>query len=102
MIKDTQDIRDRMNKVLERIEAKTISASEAKLQISVCRTMLDSLKVDIAAAHLAHMPDSVLTCPSVAQLCRRAGEPDRLARIARDHDDLVNFTAARLDSARGS
>jgi hypothetical protein len=58
--------------------------------------------IDVAAAHLAHMPDSVLTCPSVAQLCRRAGEPDRLARIARDHDDLVNFTAARLDSARGS
>jgi hypothetical protein len=55
--------------------------------------------IDVAAAHLAEIPDSALTCPSVAQLCRSAGEPDRLARIARDHDDLVNFTAARLESA---
>jgi len=55
--------------------------------------------IDVAAAHLADLPDSALTCPSVAQLCQRAGEPERLARIARDHGDLVNFTAARLESA---
>jgi hypothetical protein len=58
--------------------------------------------IDVAADHLADLPDSALSCPSVAQLCRRAGEPDRLARIARDHDDLVNFTAARLESTRKS
>jgi len=54
--------------------------------------------IDVAAAHLADLPDSALTCPSVAQLCQRAGAPERLARIARDHGDLVNFAAARLES----
>ena len=53
--------------------------------------------IDVAAEHLADLPDSSLTCPSVAQLCQRAGEPERLARIARDHGDLVNFAAARLE-----
>jgi hypothetical protein len=54
--------------------------------------------IDVAAAHLADLPDSALTCPSVAQLCQRDGQPERLARIARDHGDLVNFAAARLES----
>ena len=54
--------------------------------------------IDVAAEHLAGLPDSALACPSVAQLCQRAGEPERLARIARDHGDLVTFTAALLQS----
>ena len=34
--------------------------------------------------------------PSVAQLCLRAGQTDRLARIARDQGNLVTFAAALL------
>jgi len=58
--------------------------------------------IDVAADHLADLPASALTCPSVAQLCQRTGELERLARIARDHGDLVNFAVARLESTARS
>src|SRR5262249_46387499 len=52
--------------------------------------------IGVAAEWLADLPDSALFCPGVAQLCHRTGDPARLAAIARDHHDLVNYTAARL------
>ena len=52
--------------------------------------------IDVAAEQLAGFPESALICPSVAQLCQRAGLPDRLAKVARDHGDLVNYAAALL------
>jgi len=55
--------------------------------------------IDVAANHLAGLPESVLACPGVAQLCQMAGRPDRLARIAREHGDVVNYAAAVLQSA---
>lgn len=56
--------------------------------------------IDVASKYLAGIPESALGCPSVAQLCLRAGEPDRLARIAREEGDLVTFTAALLQHHR--
>jgi hypothetical protein len=58
--------------------------------------------IDVAAEHLAGLPDSALTCPSVAQLCQRAGQPGRLARIARAHGDLVRYAAAILQAGAGA
>ena len=58
--------------------------------------------IDVAAEHLAGLPDSALVCPSVAQLCQRAGQPERLARIARDQGDLVHYAAAILLSGPGA
>jgi hypothetical protein len=52
--------------------------------------------IGVAAEHLAGLPESSLSCPGVAQLCQRAGQPARLARIAREHGDLVNYAAALL------
>jgi hypothetical protein len=52
--------------------------------------------IGVASESLGGLPDSVLFCPSVAQLCQRAGNPQRLASLAREHRDLVNYTAARL------
>ncbi|HZW31251.1 MAG TPA: hypothetical protein VFF52_11120 [Isosphaeraceae bacterium] len=52
--------------------------------------------IGVASDWLAGLPDSALFCPGVAQLCQRAGNPQRLAAVARDHGDLVNYTAARL------
>jgi hypothetical protein len=54
--------------------------------------------IDVAAKHLAGLPDSALSCPSLAQLCLRAGQPGRLAELARARNDLVTFTAALLQS----
>jgi hypothetical protein len=53
VIKDTQDIRSRMIQLWKQIEEKKISSAEARLHISVARTILDTLKVEMAAAHLA-------------------------------------------------
>ena len=52
--------------------------------------------IDVASDHLAGIPEAALGCPGIAQLCLRAGQPQRLARIARDQGDLVTFTAALL------
>jgi hypothetical protein len=58
--------------------------------------------IDVAAEHLASLPESMLTCPGVAQLCQLAGRPDRLARIARENGDFVYYAAAMLESAKGN
>ena len=57
--------------------------------------------IDVAAEHLGGVPDSALVCPSAAQLCQCAGQPQRWARIARNQNDLVGFTAAMLASSGG-
>jgi hypothetical protein len=54
------------------------------------------LAIEVAGEHLVGVPDSALFCPSIPQLCHRAGKLDRLAAIAREHGDLVNYTAALL------
>ncbi len=56
--------------------------------------------IDVAAAHLAGIPESSLACPSLNELCQKAGQSDRLAQVARETGDLVSFTAARLQSAQ--
>ncbi len=57
--------------------------------------------IDVAATHLAGIPESALACPSLNELCQRAGQSERLAQVARGTGDLVSFTAARLQSRRG-
>lgn len=52
--------------------------------------------IDVATEHLAGVPEGMLACPNVAQLCQMAGRPDRLARHARERGDLVHYLAARL------
>lgn len=53
VIKDTADIRAKLLDVWRQIDEKKISSSEARLHISVARAILDTLKVEMAAAHLA-------------------------------------------------
>jgi hypothetical protein len=52
--------------------------------------------IEVSSLYLSGLPDSALFCPGVAQLCQRAGDPKRLAEIARDRRDLVHYTAALL------
>ena len=53
MLKDTADIRDKMLRIWELVEQKKISATEARMHISLARVILETLKVEIAAAHLS-------------------------------------------------
>jgi ketopantoate hydroxymethyltransferase len=52
ILKDTADIRARILHVWRQVEEKKISAAEARLHIGLARTILETLKVEIAAAHL--------------------------------------------------
>ncbi len=58
--------------------------------------------IEVAGAHLRGRPESALICPGLAELCRRAGRPDRLAQLSRDHGDLVNYAAAILQRSAGA
>ena len=53
VLKDTADIRVKLLDIWKKIDNKKISASEARLHISVARAILDTLKVEMTAAHLA-------------------------------------------------
>jgi hypothetical protein len=53
MLKDTADIRVKLLEIWKLIDEKKISSSEARLHISVARAILDTLKVEMTALHLA-------------------------------------------------
>lgn len=53
IIKTTADIRHKLLEIWKLVDAKKISASEARLHISLARAVLETLKVEITAAHLA-------------------------------------------------
>ena len=49
---DTGDIREKMLALWKKIDQGKISHTEARVHIGIARTILDTLKVEIAAAHL--------------------------------------------------
>ena len=53
VLKDTADIRMKLLEIWQRIEKKEISAVEARLYIGAARAILDTFKVEMAAAHLS-------------------------------------------------
>jgi hypothetical protein len=66
VVKDTAGIRIKLLEIWKQIDEKKISSSEARLHISVARAILDTLKVEMAAAHLAQqdIPSvPILTAP---------------------------------------
>ncbi len=86
-------------------EAKAVAADPADAESSLpAQTLVNLLfrlgrldqAIDAAARFLAGVPSSALICPSVAQLCGRAGRFERLAELARSQADLVNYAAAKL------
>lgn len=50
--KDTAEIRKKMLQLWKLVDEKKITTSEARLHIGIARTILETLKVEIAAAHL--------------------------------------------------
>lgn len=50
--KDTAEIRKKMLQLWKLVDDKKITTSEARLHIGIARTILETLKVEIAAAHL--------------------------------------------------
>ncbi len=58
--------------------------------------------IDVSSRYLAGLAEGSLFCPNIAQLCQHAGEWRRLADIARDRGDLVNYATALLQLERQS
>ena len=76
VIRDTADIRAKLLEVWKQIDEKKISSSEARMHISVARAILDTLKVEMTAAHLAR--EAIPTVPVFA------GPPVTLRRGSRE------------------
>ncbi len=55
---------------------------------------------EVAADHLGHLPESALGCPSLGPALPALGRLDRLAALARDHGDLVQYASAVLSQPR--
>lgn len=53
---------------------------------------------EVAIRHLAAVPEGMLICPTIAELCLKAGRADRLAEFARARGDAVQYAAAVLTS----
>ncbi len=52
--------------------------------------------IGVAADYLASIPEGLLTCPGLSQLCQKSGRLDRLAEVAKARGDLVAYLSARL------
>ena len=75
VMKDTADIRAKLLDIWKKIDEKKISSSEARLHISVARAILDTLKVEMTAAHLARTDiPAVPISPTTARLPVRMRE----------------------------
>lgn len=69
--KDTAEIREKMLELWKLVDSKQITTSEARMHISIARTILETIKVEIAFAHLSrsqipsvplsHLPPPVIT-----------------------------------------
>jgi hypothetical protein len=53
VLKDTADVRAKLLKIWDLVDDRKIPLSEARTHISLARAVLDTLKVEIAAAHLS-------------------------------------------------
>ncbi|MDG3002754.1 hypothetical protein [Paludisphaera mucosa] len=54
--------------------------------------------VEVATEHLLDVPDGLLACPSIAELCQRSGRLDRLAAAAVRMKNPVHYLAARIQA----
>jgi hypothetical protein len=52
VLRDTAEIRQKLLNIWKLVDEKKVSASEARLHIGLARAVLETLKVEIAAAHL--------------------------------------------------
>jgi hypothetical protein len=52
ILKTTADVRQKLLNIWKLVEEKKISSSEARLHIGLARAILETLKVEIAVAHL--------------------------------------------------
>ena len=64
-LRDTADVRQKLLRIWRLVDEKKITAAEARLHIGLARAVLDTLKVEIAMAHLnrAQVPSVPIVPP---------------------------------------
>jgi tetratricopeptide (TPR) repeat protein len=83
---------------LDHFRAKTSSAEVlVRLLLRVGRP---SEAVEVFEQHLLDRDPGFLTCPDLADLCRQAGDFERLQRLSRERNDPVGFLQAALESRK--
>ena len=83
------------------------SNCEAPIKAQTLVRLLDRLgrtdeAFEVAAEHLAHLPDGVYGEPSLSRLGHALGQLDRLAELARTGADPVRYAALRLEQRIGA
>ncbi|MCC6586088.1 MAG: hypothetical protein IT168_05165 [Bryobacterales bacterium] len=58
--------------------------------------------IDLSLEFLSDLRVSELSCPAAMDICRMAGDYDRLMEIAKQRGDLLSYTAAALERARNA
>jgi hypothetical protein len=71
VLRDTGDVREKLLRVWKLVDEKKISIGEARLQVSLARAVLETLKVEIAAAHLAQAQIPTVSLSSPVTLVQR-------------------------------
>lgn len=67
LMKDTADIRAKLLLVWRLVDEKKITTQEARLHIGLARAIMDTLKVEIAAAHLTQQSIPPVTVSAEAR-----------------------------------
>jgi hypothetical protein len=52
--------------------------------------------LEVAGKYLVRADERQLTCPGIVELCERTGKYEKLATLAREHDNLVHYLAGLI------
>jgi hypothetical protein len=96
-----QDVENAIRHFQAKLDPAQADDPEASLPAQVFVDLLVKLgkideAIDVVAEYLAHVPESALICPGIAELCQRGGRMSRLTEIAREQGNLVQFLASLL------
>ena len=80
-------------KIVEESDVERVGTAPSQLLVNLLVTLgRFSEALDVAMEHLRNERD--LACPSPIQLCRMAGDYERLKELARERNDLLSYVAA--------
>ena len=73
IVKSTADIREKMLQIWKQIDEKKITAAEARLHMQAARVILETVRIEIMAAHLARtdIPPVSLIAPAITVTGRK-------------------------------
>jgi len=79
------------------IESESTLPAQALVNL-LMRTGRHDEAIEVASSWLLQVPESMLACPPLTELCQRSGRLDRLAAIAVQTGHPVHYLAARIQS----